>query len=209
MIPGRYLVGIMEKKEHGHSIFLICALPFSKMPPRVSMLYNTLSKYKTPRSFVYRVLKISNSSSLSLDADEFESDNVPYKCSRVLEVGQGINWILVNFLYPECQLFHILIRTQETDWNLITSSKANIQPTLVSSFPLRCHVHNTGTSSHVQPPTPNSVGWVSHFTLTYQKGDIRVNTLHTSPDLVNISDLSCFYTTQLVCIWHLAVPWGR
>ncbi len=184
-------------------------MSFSKMPPWVSMLYNTLSKYKTPRSFFYRLFQISNSSSLSLDADEFESDNVPYKCSRVLEVGQGINWILVNFLYPECQLFHILIRTHETDWNLITSSKANIQPTLVSSFPLRCHVHNTGTSSHVQPPTPNSVGWVSHFTLTYQKGDIRVNTLHTSPDLVNISDLSYFYTTQLVCIWHLPVPWGR
>lgn len=79
------------------------------------MLYNTLSKYKTPRNFFYRVLQISNSSSLSLDADEFESDNIPYKCSRVLDVGQGINCILVNFLYPECQLFHILIRTHEID----------------------------------------------------------------------------------------------
>jgi hypothetical protein len=65
------------------------------------MLCNTLSKYKTPRSFFYRVLmKISNFSSLSLDAEEFESGNVPYKCSRVLEVGQGLNWILVNFFIP-------------------------------------------------------------------------------------------------------------
>lgn len=184
-------------------------MSFSKMPPRVSMLYNTLSKYKTPRNFFYRVLQISNSSSLSLDADEFESDNIPYKCSRVLDVGQGINWILVNFLYPECQLFHILIRTHEIDWNLIISSKANIQPTLVSSFPLRCHVQIQAAAPMCKPPTPNSVGWVSHFTLTYPKGYIRVNTLHTSPELVNISDLSCFYTTQLVYIWHLPVPWGR
>jgi hypothetical protein len=115
-------------------------ISFSKLPPRVSMLCNTLSKYKTPRSFFYRVLTISNSSSLSLDAEEFESDNVPSKCSRVLEVGQGLNWILVNFYNPDCQIFHILIRTRETDWNLITGWKANIQPTLVSSFPLRCHV---------------------------------------------------------------------
>ncbi len=90
-------------------------MSFSKMPLRFSMLCNTLSKYKTPRSFFYRVLTISNSSSLSLDAEEFESDKVPHKCSRVLEVGQGLNWLLVKFLYPDCQLFHILIRTHETD----------------------------------------------------------------------------------------------
>lgn len=140
MIPGRYLVGIMEKKEHGHSIFLICALPFSKMPPWVSMLYNTLSKYKTPRSFVYRVLKISNSSSLSLDADEFESDNVPYKCSRVLEVGQGINWILVNFFIPGVSAISY---SDQDPWDLLKldnqlKSQYSANTSLFFSFEMPC-----------------------------------------------------------------------